>query len=146
MSIESPQPAPAHARPVVRAERGLSLHVTTGDGARTVRARGRLVAGAGATHSMWMPLARELGRDLRLDLSGVSALDAAGVGRLLHTRDRLAARGARLIITRTSPRVRRVLDLVGLLPLVFAPTLGPHRVPVKRLDVRPETELCGCGR
>lgn len=142
-AVRQPPSFPHDAR--ASTGQGLTLRITTHDGAREVHAHGRLVAGAGAAHTMWAALARELGRDLVLDLSGVSAIDAAGVGRLLHTRERLGARGARLTITRASPRVRRVLDLLGVSPMFFARGRTRASDPAAARDAVPQAALCGCG-
>lgn len=129
-----PAPSTAH---------GLTLQIATGGGRRDVRMSGRLVAGAGAAHPAWAALGREIGRDLVLDLSGVSAIDAAGVGRLLDTRARLGTRGARLTVRAMSPRVRRTLDLLGVSPHLV--TAGP--AAVRRAAAAPmhEAASCGCG-
>jgi len=89
---------------------------------RMVRVTGRLVSGAGAEHSGWAAVGALAEVDgVCLDLSGVAALDAGGLGRLLVVRRALAARGIRLILTAASPRVRRVLALTGLAGAFAAP-------------------------
>jgi anti-sigma B factor antagonist len=54
-------------------------------------------------------------RRVLLDLSGVSNIDAAGVGELIHLYNTAAAAGGVLEIWRMSPHVRRVLDVAGVL-------------------------------
>lgn len=139
------RPTPG-SRPAQVTNRGLRLDVALRGETREVRAHGRLVAGAGAAHPMWMALAREIGRDLELDLSGVTAIDAAGIGRLLHTHDRLTARRARMTITRASPQVRHLLDLVGLTPTLLDPMPATARGAAASLAPVAAEELCGCGR
>ena len=61
-----------------------------------------------------------------MDLQGVTALDAGGVGRLLRLRQSLARRGTPLTIATAGPRVRRVLHLTRL-DAIFGPaTPGPR--------------------
>jgi hypothetical protein len=84
------------------------------EGAATIRAAGRLVAGAGADEgSCGWP---EVGRATRvaLDLRDVTAIDAGGGGRLVGARQRLRRQGTSLVIDAASPRVRRVLHLCRL--------------------------------
>lgn len=89
---------------------------------RLVRASGRLLVGAGADHPAWARLGTgDALEHVTLDLEAVTAIDAAGVGRLLRTRQRLGARGARLTIEGAAPRVGRVLDLTGLGAILGGP-------------------------
>jgi anti-anti-sigma factor len=53
-------------------------------------------------------------RRVRLDLSGVSSIDAAGVGELIQIFTTAAADGGVLEIERMSAHVRRVLDVTGV--------------------------------
>ena len=57
-------------------------------------------------------------RRVLLDLSGVSSIDAAGVGELVHLFITAAAAGGVLEIGRLRPRVRRVLEVTGVLGLL----------------------------
>jgi anti-anti-sigma factor len=57
-------------------------------------------------------------RRVLLDLSGVSSIDAAGVGELTHLVTTSVAAGGVLEIAGMSPRVRRVLDVTGVLRLM----------------------------
>lgn len=52
------------------------------------------------------------GRDLHIDVSALSFIDAGGVARLLHTADRLPP-ASRLILRGATPLLRRMLALVG---------------------------------
>jgi anti-anti-sigma factor len=65
-------------------------------------------------------LLRDGARRLVLNLSGVADIDASGVGELVHLCKTVAAAGGALEIGRTSPRVRRMLDLAGVLELLTA--------------------------
>lgn len=143
MSLSRHVPTPRSAAPLGTTH-GLSLQVDTSRGVRAVRMAGRLVVGAGVGHPVWAALGRELGRDLLLDLSGLSAIDAAGVGRLLDTHARLAARGAHLSVTATSPRVGHVLERVGLSRQLLASLPTPPRPATTPAALG--TELCACGR
>ena len=57
-------------------------------------------------------------RRVSLDLSGVSDIDAAGVGELIHLFTTVTTAGGVLEIERMSPHVRRVLDVSGVLGLL----------------------------
>jgi anti-anti-sigma factor len=71
-------------------------------------------------------------RRVLLDLSGVSNIDAAGVGELIHIFNAAVAAGGVLEIADMSPRVRRVLDVAGVLGLLTA--LSNVSVLVRRVD------------
>ena len=53
-------------------------------------------------------------RRVFLDLSGVSSIDAAGVGELVHIFTAAASIGGVLEIERMSSQVRRVLEITGV--------------------------------
>ena len=57
-------------------------------------------------------------RRVVLDLSGLSDIDAAGVGELIHIFNAAAAAGGAVEITHASPHVHRVLDVAGVLGLL----------------------------
>ena len=57
-------------------------------------------------------------RRLLLDLSGVLAIDAAGVGELIQVFNMITAEGGVLRIRGASGRVHRLLELAGLLQLL----------------------------
>lgn len=84
-------------------------------GVTALRAFGRLVVGAGAGHPAW-----QTARDWRgasrvvVDLAGVTAIDAAGVGALLRLRQSAARHGVPVTIAAAAPRVRRVLQILRL--------------------------------
>jgi anti-anti-sigma factor len=81
----------------------------------TVVMAGRLVLGDGADWRTWWPLVASVpGRRVGLDLSGVTAIDAAGLGLLARLAVLAWCHGRELTIVAASARVRRVLQLVGL--------------------------------
>lgn len=84
------------------------------DGAATIRAAGRLVAGAGADDPAWAWPEFERATRVAMDLRDVTAIDAGGIGRLVGVRQRLRRQGTSLVIEAASPRVRRVLHLCRL--------------------------------
>jgi anti-anti-sigma factor len=57
-------------------------------------------------------------RRVVLDLAGVSDIDAAGVGELIHIFNTAAAAGGAVEIAQASPHVHRVLDVAGVLGLL----------------------------
>ncbi|MGN6782887.1 MAG: STAS domain-containing protein [Marmoricola sp.] len=60
-----------------------------------------------------------VGRNVGLDLSGLSFMDASGLRALLELRSDLARSGGRLVLRAAPRRVRRVLDLTDLGPLLL---------------------------
>ena len=78
-------------------------------------AEGRLVLGHGVDWEAWSPLvAATPGRVVRVDLSAVTDIDAAGVGMLVRLAVQARCLGRELAVVAASPRVRRVLELVQL--------------------------------
>jgi anti-anti-sigma factor len=76
---------------------------------------GRLVAGHGAGHPVWQTASDWRGASrLVVDLAGVSALDAGGLGALLRLRQSACRHGVPVMVRRAGPRVRRLLQLTGL--------------------------------
>ena len=69
---------------------------------------GRIVAGE-ETAILCAAVARH-GRPIALDLSGVSAIDAAGIGALVA----LQAAGVYLTLVNPTEPVRRILDVTGM--------------------------------
>jgi anti-sigma B factor antagonist len=57
-------------------------------------------------------------RRVRLDLSTLSSIDAAGVGELIAAFKAIRAAGGVLDIAHADSRVRRVLDVTGVYPLL----------------------------
>jgi anti-anti-sigma factor len=65
-------------------------------------------------------------RRVLLDLSGVSDIDAAGVGELIRAFDVAFGAGGALEIAAVSPRVHRVLETTGVLSLLTAGAESPR--------------------
>ena len=77
----------------------------------TVRLTGDLdLACAPLLKRLLTPMARA-GRDVVLDLGGVTFLDCSGVTALLRAHRLVQARGGSLTLRHVSPRVRRVIEL-----------------------------------
>jgi anti-anti-sigma factor len=80
---------------------------------------------------LYAPMHTELGRrvqtqldlgqrQLVLDLARVDEIDAAGVGELVRAFNRTSAAGGVLQIAHANRRIRRLLDITGLLKLLAA--------------------------
>ena len=90
-------------------------------------AEGRLVLGHGADWEAWAPLAAAVpGRRVRIDLSGVTEIDAAGIGLLARLAAQARCRGGELAVVAASARVRRVLEVVQLDAALRLPPAPPH--------------------
>jgi len=63
-----------------------------------------------------------------LDLAGVSAIDASGLGLLLQVRNEFQARGVRLRVMNANGLVRRVFEITRL-DSVFEVTAGVEAIP-----------------
>jgi len=109
----------------------LHVEITVGDHLVEVRATGEVdIATVAAFRSaLWAAPARPV---LRLDLSGVSLLTAAGVRALVAAHLRVRARGGELVLLRPDPVVERVLRATGL-----------HRV-IPIVDPCADRELVPC--
>jgi anti-sigma B factor antagonist len=59
-------------------------------------------------------LAATAGTTVVVDLQELTFMDSSGISAFIHARKQLARDGHRLLLTRPSPNVRRVLDIVGL--------------------------------
>ncbi|MGE4281552.1 MAG: STAS domain-containing protein [Magnetospirillum sp.] len=87
---------------------------------QSIRLTGDLVFEA---HPQWrrmllqMPAPRPNSR-IRLDMTDVGQLDAAGLGLLLITHDSLKAQGASLTVAMPQGQVRRVLEVSGFAAMV----------------------------
>ncbi|TWG27394.1 anti-anti-sigma factor [Micromonospora palomenae] len=103
------------ARFVRMGQRGDRLHVqlSVGDDVVGVRVVGEVdVASVGVLRAaLWAAPARPV---LRVDLSGVRLLSAAGVRALVAAHLRLRARGGELVLADPDPVVARVLRATGL--------------------------------
>jgi anti-sigma B factor antagonist len=80
----------------------------------TVRGEIDLATAPQLRHAMTDRLAHGPASSLALDLSGVSFIDCAGVQALLVVQRTAQLLGGDLILTRTSPQVARLVDLLGL--------------------------------
>lgn len=84
-------------------------------GVTELYAAGRLVAGGGAGDPVWQAARQWRGASrVVVDLAGVTAIDAGGLGALLRLRQSAGRDGVPVIVRQAGPRVRRVLQLVGL--------------------------------
>ena len=92
--------------PPLAAVRGLVLRV---------RVQEPTLLGPGADESSWLTLARAAaGRAVILDFARVSRLDAGGLGILAAFAEAVHARGGCLRLARVRPRVRRMVEVTGL--------------------------------
>ena len=107
-------------------------------GVTALRAVGRLVAGVGAGHPAW-----QAARDWRgasrvvLDLCGVTAIDAGGLGALLRLRHSAGRHGVPVVIERAGPRVRRLLQLTRLDAVFGLPVPGTEQRSVPGTGLAP---------
>jgi anti-anti-sigma factor len=108
-----------------------ALAATTAPGRLLLTAAGRLVAGHGAESAQWRTcLALYEARDVLLDLSGVTALDAGGVGVVAGLVDRVTGRGGRVRVVAASPRAEWVLTVTGLASLLASTRRSAWSRPV----------------
>lgn len=92
-----------------------ALAATATPGRLIVTAHGRLVTGHGADAGRWRAcLGQDDAGDVLVDLGGVTALDAGGVGVLASLVGRVTGRGGRVRVVTASPRAERVLTMSGL--------------------------------
>lgn len=85
------------------------------DGVTELYVAGRLVAGHGAAHPVWQAASDWRGASrLVVDLAGVTALDASGLGALLRLRQSACRHGVPVMLRRAGPRVRQLLQLTRL--------------------------------
>lgn len=94
-------------------------------------------------------LIRDNPGDSTIDISGLSFIDAAGLGCLVDINNRLTAVGARLRLTGTTPKLRRIFVLGGLAGLGepppvtdcwSAPTGVAPSTPTRRPRHRPNPD------
>ncbi|MFY1682403.1 STAS domain-containing protein [Micromonospora sp. WMMD730] len=98
---------------MTQAEERFHVRLRVADDVVEVRAAGEIdIATVGAFRAaLWAAPARPL---LRLDLSGVQVLSAAGVRALVAAHLRVRARGGELVVVDPDPVVARVLRVGGL--------------------------------
>jgi anti-anti-sigma factor len=93
---------------------GLTLCVRPGDGGIIVTVSGEVDVGTEALlRQALLPIIRERGPRLMLDVSGVSFMDCAGLRALLATRRRAELRGGFMRLIATPAAVRRIIELTG---------------------------------
>lgn len=78
---------------------------------------------------------REGAHGIRLNLSEITFLSSAGVGLLVKFHTQLKGIGGSFIVTSPSDRVKQVLDLCRLSPILLADR-GPVGLPVHKMEVR----------
>jgi anti-anti-sigma factor len=111
----------------MRAEHHTVSPASQPDDARdTLVIAGRLVRGDGADWTTWWSLVASMPRgSVNLDLSGVTAIDAAGAGLLARLAVQAWCHGRELRIVAASARARRVLEVVRLDTVLSA---APNRL------------------
>ena len=92
-----------------------------GERGTVIGAFGRLVLGHGARWGAWSSLIEQATRGaVYVDLSGITQLDAAGIGLLLRFARRIRGQGCDFSVVAAAPRVRWMLALTRLeKPLTF---------------------------
>jgi anti-anti-sigma factor len=91
------------------------LTTRRGERGTVLVALGRLVLGHGARWGAWTPFIEQAARGaVHVDLSGVTQLDAAGLGLLVRVARRIRRQGRDFCIVAAAPRVRRMLALTRL--------------------------------
>ncbi|TDC50748.1 anti-sigma factor antagonist [Micromonospora sp. KC207] len=103
------------------------VQINVGDDVVEMRASGEVdIATVGVLRAaLWAAPARPL---LRLDVSGVRLLSAAGVRALVAAHRRVRARGGELVLVDPAPTVARVLHVTGLsrvIPVRARAVAGP---------------------
>lgn len=74
----------------------------------------------------WTDCLQQPARDIRVDLGGVTEIDARGLGMLAELTRRMRAHGGRVAIVSASPRVQRLLRLTHLDALLEAGSADPR--------------------
>ena len=86
-----------------------------GERGTVIVAFGRLVLGHGARWGAWTPFIEQATRGaVYVDLSGITQLDAAGIGLLARVARRIRRQGRDVCIVAAPPRVRRMLAVTRL--------------------------------
>ncbi len=93
-----------------------------------IRCKGQLYAENGGALREAV-LGRLLGREAVLDLAGITAIDAGGLGLLLPLQKSADVRGTRLRMTNLPPRVEQVIALTRLRDVLEICSALPHGPP-----------------
>jgi anti-anti-sigma factor len=92
-----------------------------------LRASGRLVLGHGARWSAWAPFVDGSARRVCVDLGGVTAIDAAGLGVLVRAAAESRRSRGEFSIGATSATVSDMLRVTGLMNALAVGKCAPHR-------------------
>jgi anti-anti-sigma factor len=94
---------------------GITLRITTHDGSAVMRIGGELdLVSAPQLRNAIATVQADKLDELVLDLADLRYIDSVGIGLLVATRRRADAEGTRLVVRHTSPAVRRLLEMTGL--------------------------------
>jgi anti-sigma B factor antagonist len=108
------QPSPQPRTPGCTGTAGLQVHTFAGP-SLVVEIHGEIdVFSAPGLRDELLRVIRRYGPQIALDLAGVTFIDCAGVNVLLATRRRAGLEDGSVDVIRASPRVRRVISLLGL--------------------------------
>jgi anti-anti-sigma factor len=103
-----------------------------------LRCLGPLTAGHGAERQVWASLLESPDRaDLVLDLSGVTDLDAAGIGMLAELRSAVHRRAGSLQLMEAGRRVKTMLRVTGVADLLDRPAAPVRVIPFRCRAHRP---------
>lgn len=113
-----------------------SLHLVLNEvcGTPVLHCEGRLVAGT-ETAALSAVVQSHFRSDIVLDLSGVTAIDAGGLGTLAGLYKWASKHGSRLILTNPSDRVCRLMDrthLSWLLDIYYVPLNSYQPAEIER--------------
>jgi anti-sigma B factor antagonist len=103
----------------VEEDKALETRVVAKDGSASLIVRGEI--DIAAVHDLAKAIADALDRrlpSLVIDLSGVTFCDSSGLGQFAHTAQDCATRGIGLRIVGTTPSVRRVFEVTGMVDLL----------------------------
>jgi anti-sigma B factor antagonist len=117
-------PWSAAAQPVTVAPLALDVRLFIVD--RRITAGGELDFATAATLTDLAAVLIQLNPgDSTIDISGLTFIDAAGLGCLVGINNRLYARHARLSVTGVTPKLHRIFDISGLTGLLQPDRPGP---------------------
>ena len=108
-----------HPPPQVSFEQCFAEVRRRGDGVSVIHVKGELRAPVDSGLMQQVEGELQSGvRRVQLDLSGLTSLDAAGIGELINVLNTTTAAAARLTVVNARPRVRRMLTAVGVRELL----------------------------